>query len=36
LIHATNPNYSIPENIMERIIKDSDLDNLGRDDFFQK
>lgn len=36
LIHATNPNYDNPEDIMERIIKDSDLDNLGRDDFFLK
>lgn len=36
LIHATDPNYNSPETIMERIIKDSDLDNLGRDDFFLK
>ncbi len=36
LILATDPNYTDPKNIMERIIKDSDLDNLGRDDFFLK
>lgn len=36
LIHATDPNYNSPQTIMERIIKDSDLDNLGRDDFFLK
>lgn len=36
LIHSTDPNYTNPKNIMERIIKDSDLDNLWRDDFFDK
>lgn len=36
LILATDPNYSNPSNICEKIIKDSDLDNLGRDDFFLK
>lgn len=36
LILATDPNYTEPKNIMERIIKDSDLDNLWRDDFFLK
>ncbi|MFA5916868.1 MAG: HD domain-containing protein [Candidatus Gracilibacteria bacterium] len=36
LILATNPNYSTPINILEKIIKDSDLDSLGRDDFFDK
>lgn len=25
-----------PKNIIERIIKDADLDNLGREDFFEK
>lgn len=25
-----------PENILEKIIKDADTDNLGRDDFFEK
>ncbi len=25
-----------PTNILEKIIKDADLDNLGRDDFFEK
>lgn len=36
LIQATDPNYTTPRNIMEKIIKDSDLDNLWRDDFFDK
>ncbi len=36
LILATDPNYDTPSNICEKIIKDSDLDNLGRDDFFLK
>ncbi|NDK08657.1 HD domain-containing protein [Candidatus Gracilibacteria bacterium] len=36
IIQATDSNYDKPENIMEKIIKDSDLDNLGRDDFFDK
>lgn len=36
LILATDPNYDSPSDIMERIIKDSDLDNLWRDDFFDK
>lgn len=36
LIQATDPNYVEPKNIMEKIIKDSDLDNLWRDDFFDK
>jgi len=33
LILATAPKTE-PENILEEIIKDADLDNLGRDDFF--
>lgn len=36
IIQATDSNYDKPENIMEKIIKDSDLDNLWRDDFFDK
>jgi HD superfamily phosphodiesterase len=28
LILATNPNYTKPKNILEKIIKDADLDNL--------
>jgi predicted metal-dependent HD superfamily phosphohydrolase len=36
LILSTDPNYSTPSNILEKIIKDSDLDNLWRDDFFLK
>ncbi|MBI2670881.1 HD domain-containing protein [Candidatus Woesearchaeota archaeon] len=35
LILATASNHK-PENIMEEIIKDADLDNLGRDDFFER
>lgn len=34
LILATNPNVE-PKNLLEEIIKDADLDNLGRDDFFE-
>lgn len=36
LILATDPNYKTPKNILEKVIKDSDLDNLWREDFFQK
>lgn len=36
LILATKPDYKKPENILEKIIKDADLDNLWRDDFFQR
>ena len=36
LIMATDPRYKNPKNIMEKIIKDSDMDNLWRDDFFEK
>ncbi len=36
LILATDPNYKNPKNILEKIIKDADLDNLWREDFFEK
>lgn len=36
VILATDPNYTKPIDIYESIIKDADLDNLGRDDFFDK
>ena len=36
IILATDPNYKEPKNIFEKIIKDADLDNLGRDDFLDK
>ena len=36
LILATKPHYSNPKNILEKIIKDADLDNLWRNDFFDK
>lgn len=36
IILATSPNYKKPENIYEKIIKDADMDNLWRDDFFEK
>ncbi len=36
IIEATDPNYKSPIDILEKIIKDSDLDNLWRDDFFIK
>jgi len=36
LILATKPSYKEPKDILEKIIKDSDLDNLWRDDFFDK
>ncbi len=36
LIMATDPWYKEPKNLLESIIKDSDLDNLWRDDFFDK
>lgn len=35
IILATDPDYLHPKNIYEKIIKDADLDNLGRDDFFE-
>jgi predicted metal-dependent HD superfamily phosphohydrolase len=36
LILATNPDYEEPIDIYEAIIKDADIDNLWRDDFFEK
>lgn len=36
LILATDPAYKTPANKLEEIIKDADLDNLGREDFFDK
>jgi predicted metal-dependent HD superfamily phosphohydrolase len=36
MILATDPDYSNPTNIYEKIIMDSDLDNFGREDFFDK
>ncbi|MDQ7008859.1 MAG: HD domain-containing protein [Candidatus Gracilibacteria bacterium] len=36
LILATQASYREPKDILEKIIKDADLDNLGRDDFFEK
>lgn len=36
LILATDLEYTKPKNILEKIIKDSDMDNLWRKDFFQK
>ena len=36
LIIATDPAYKSPKNILEKIIKDADLDNLWREDFFEK
>jgi len=36
IILATKPNYTSPKNILEEIIKDADLDNLWRNDFFDK
>lgn len=36
LILATDPAYKDPKNIYEKIIKDADLDNLWRDDFFTR
>lgn len=33
IILATDPN-SKPNNLLEEIIKDADMDNLGREDFF--
>lgn len=36
LIIATDPDYKHPENILEQIIKDADLDNLGTSDFIRK
>jgi len=36
LILATDPKYKDPIDILEKIIKDADLDNLWREDFFEK
>ena len=36
LILATDPDYLNPKNIMEQVIKDADLDNLGTEKFFDK
>lgn len=36
IILATAPSYKNPKNIYEQIIIDSDLDNFGREDFFDK
>lgn len=36
IILATDPDYKTPKNIYEKIIKDADMDNLGRDDFEKK
>ena len=36
LILATKPSYKTPKNLFEKIIKDADLDNFWRDDFFDK
>ena len=36
LILATKPSYKNPKNLLEKIIKDADLDNLWRKDFFDK
>lgn len=36
IILATDPDYKKPKNIYEKIIKDSDMDNLWRDDFLEK
>ena len=36
IILATDPNYLEPKDIFEKIIKDADVDNLGRDDFFEQ
>ena len=36
IILATDPDYTNPKNIYEKIIKDADMDNLCRDDFQKK
>ncbi len=36
IILATAYDYKVPKNIYEEIIKDADLDNLWREDFFDK
>ncbi len=36
IILATDPAYTDPKDIYEKIIKDADIDNLWREDFFEK
>lgn len=36
LILATDPDYKTPIDLYEQIIKDADMDNLGRNDFIDK
>ena len=36
IILATDPDYKTPSDIYEKIIKDADMDNLWRKDFFEK
>jgi len=36
IILATDPDYKKGVDVYEKIIKDSDMDNLGRKDFFEK
>lgn len=36
IIVATQPSYQEPKNIYEEIIKDADMDNFWREDFFDK
>lgn len=36
LILSTDPEYKNPKDIYEKIIKDADMDNLGRKDFFDR
>lgn len=36
IIMATIPKYNKPKDILEKIIKDADLDSLWRDDFIEK
>ncbi|PZM86750.1 hypothetical protein DLH72_00150 [Candidatus Gracilibacteria bacterium] len=36
IILATKPSYKNPKDIYEKIIKDADMDNLGREDFEKK
>ena len=36
VIIATDPKHKTTQNIYEEIVKDADLDNLGRKDFFEK
>lgn len=36
LIMSTSPYYTEPDDILESIIKDADIDNIWREDFFEK